>query len=91
MTSKEALEIIASNLLWDKYFKKELEIIEKELEVLEIIKRTKIDLNFVESCENYSDYLMALGCVEEDLEENESIEVLTETEYNLLKEWLELL
>ena len=64
-------------------------LIEKELEVLEIIIKKRVDLDFVESCEDYADYCLAIGCVKEDLEKDEFIRVLTETEFNLIKSALE--
>lgn len=82
MTSKEALEklnfeCIRSNGIDDEYAK-ELKIVERDLEVLEIIKKKNVAIFLIPCCNNARDYSMkTIG-----------FEALTDKEFKLLKEWL---
>ena len=100
MTSKEALEKIDhticlafnenNNALFgkDKYdhidckdideFVDCYDIIEKDLEVLEIIKNKKVNLEYLKCCDIYEQYKTICSYWDE----------ITETEFNLIKEWL---
>lgn len=55
-----------------------LEIIEKELEILEIIKKKKVNIEWLKACDTYEEYLFVCPYGNE----------ITETEFNLIKEWL---
>ena len=82
MTSKEALEklnfeCIRSNGIDDEYAK-ELNIVKKDLEVLEIIKKKSVATFLIPSCNTSYDYSMkTIG-----------FEALTDKEFKLIKEWL---
>lgn len=83
MTSKQALEklnfeCIRSNGIDDEY-SKELKIIEKDLEVLELIKKKNVATFLIPCCNNARDYSMKTS----------GFEALTDKEFKLLKEWLE--
>ena len=66
--------------------KEDVEQVEKELEVLEIIKTKKVDMNHLWSLFEWDDGEMALAEYNKyNVEQYE----LTETEFELLKEWLE--
>ena len=60
-------------------FEKEIDIIEKDLEVLEIIKRKKVAIFVIPLCKNAYDYSMKTS----------GFERLTDKEFRLIKEWLE--
>ena len=84
MTSKEALlELIST--FYDKDLE-EIKIIEKELEVLEIIKKKKVCIYSIQENDNFNDYNWELYFIYH--RENASEMQLTETEFNLIKEWL---
>lgn len=83
MNSKKALEklnfeCIRSNGIDDEY-SKELKIVEKDLEVLEIIKKKNVATFLIPCCNNARDYSMKTS----------GFEALTDKEFKLLKEWLE--
>ena len=94
MTSKQALKNIKSDsecvyvderfeeeiLFAHDYFHQEINVIEKDLEVLEILKKKLVELNRVKT---YTDYRV-YNCYQysPDL-------YLTEKEFNKIKEWLE--
>ena len=83
MTSKKALEklnfeCIRSNGIDDEYAK-ELSIVEKDLEVLELIKKKNVATFLIPCCNNARDYSMKTS----------GFEALTDKEFKLLKEWLE--
>ena len=82
MTSKEALEklnfeCIRSNGIDDEY-SKELKIVERDLEVLEIVKKKNVATFLIPCCNNVRDYSMKTS----------GFEALTDKEFKLLKEWL---
>lgn len=89
MTSKEALEIIKNPFTCCHYGKKHKEaseVIEKDLEVLEILKKKEIAIDELKNC------------IKHDSEDRPALEEynafagdkksLTQEEYMLLKEWL---
>lgn len=82
MTSKEALEIIGEHC--NEYdtarnrYQYEYSLIEKDLEVLDIIKDNEVDIWAIRYCTSLEQY----NC-KEDGRLN-----LNEYEYNLLKEWI---
>jgi hypothetical protein len=57
-------------------------LIKKDLEVLEIIKKKRVNVGLVAICETYKDYCRWF------VEEHKGMQPLTETEFNLIKEWL---
>lgn len=82
MTSKQALEklnfqCIMSNDIDDKCFE-ELKIIEKDLEILEILKRKSVDIHLIK------DIMKDDRKFECYPDEN-----LTQEEFNIIKDWLE--
>ena len=89
MNSKEALQNIRDyhdETVIDNYctyiendFEEELDTIEKDLEVLEIIKRKKVAIFVIPLCKNAYDYSMKTS----------GFERLTDKEFRLIKEWLE--
>lgn len=67
-------------------------IVEKELKALEIIKKKKVNVGcFIECCLSlsYEEYIKQWGNWHEHIFKNISGEVLTQEEFNLLKEALE--
>lgn len=83
MTSKEAvLELICEAKSFNRddgrvcFLRK---IIEKDLEVLEIIKKKNVATFLIPCCNNARDYSMKTS----------GFEALTDKEFKLLKEWLE--
>ena len=88
MTSKEALEDIRdyhNEIVIDNYctytenmFEKELDIIEKDLEVLEILKNKNVDVDLIK---NIMKDDRKFECYPD--------ENLTQEEFNKIKEWLE--
>lgn len=90
MTSKEALEklnfqCIMSNDIDDKWFE-ELKIIEKDLEILEIIKRKGVAIGFIqllikENAGGVNEYNQFIGG-------NKKL-YLSDKEFKLIQEWLE--
>ena len=86
MTSKEALYDL-TELVNDEndYFNKALDlrdVIEKDLEILEIIKNKRIDMELLIKVVIFNDYRIY------NFELGNSTRELTETEFNLIKEWL---
>lgn len=84
MTSKEALKVLYPNKTYTPYYTKSekrnaCKVIEKDLEVLEILKKKLVELNRVKT---YTDYRV-YNCYQysSDL-------YLTEKEFNKIKEWL---
>ena len=66
----------------------QVEIIQKDLEVLDIIKNKEVDIPFIFSCKDYNEYGMRLplrGC---KFSLESSPINLSEYEFKLLKEWL---
>ena len=84
MTSKEALKELKENAQEIcKWELDRLNIIEKDLEVLEILKSNVVSLNMItifETCIGYNDWAK---------EYHRYSSLLTEEEFNKLKEWLE--
>ena len=88
MTSKEALEDLRdyhNEIVIDNYctytenmFEKELDIIEKDLEVLEILKNKNVDVDLIK---NIMKDDRKFECYPD--------ENLTQEEFNKIKEWLE--
>ena len=90
MTSKEALKIIRSyhdEMIYhsdcafieiENIFKQELDIIEKDLEVLEILENKSVDIHLIK------DIMKDDRKFECYPDEN-----LTQEEFNIIKEWLE--
>ena len=80
MTSREALKELKENAQeiceWEL---DRLNIIEKDLEVLEIIKKKNVATFLIPCCNNARDYSMKTS----------GFEALTDKEFKLLKEWLE--
>ena len=87
MTSKEALEQIIFDAKLEKpifsmYYKEFLKPIEKDLEVLEILKSNVVSLNMItifETCEGYNDWAK---------EYHRYSSLLTEEDFKKVKEWL---
>ena len=94
MTSKEAFEEIIKvcNLYHRQIANVDVESIhgypikkiEKDLEVLEIIKTKNVDISLVKNCYGALAYAVYNSHIDE--EKNDK---LTKEEYDLLKEWLE--
>lgn len=84
MNSKEALkELYSYSMLDDDIAKQNVEIIKKELEMLEILKSNVVSLNMItifETCEGYNDWAR---------EYHRYSSLLTKEEFNKIKEWLE--
>ena len=87
MTSKEALkELYSYSMLDDDIAKQNVEIIKKELEVLEIIKKKEVNIGLLKgilhsdlhthTASYYDSYFVA------------NYRHLTQEEFDLLKEWL---
>ena len=85
MTSKEALKLAIRSSLFAKDNDELREIyearekLEKDLEILEIIKRKKVAIFVIPLCKNAYDYSMKTS----------GFERLTDKEFRLVKEWLE--
>ena len=91
MTSKEALEKIkhikignpkGCSILWDEY-EKEISTIEKDLDILEIIKNKRVDVSFLSYARSLDEY----NAFTYHGDENDVI--LAQGEFDLIKEWLE--
>ena len=82
MTSKEALEMIVVDLVpkAKENNKEEIEQVEKDLEMLEILKKKLVELNRVHT---YSDYRV-YNCYQYSPKL-----YLTKKEFDKIKEWLE--
>lgn len=86
----ESLEIIKRKIneiygfdgKWEEV--RELEQIEQDLEVLEIIRKKKVDVNDVYICDRYELYIIYMKNLE-IAEES----ILTLEEFNKVKQWLE--
>ena len=82
MTSKESLNNIKNILREDENvweYNEDIKQIEKDLEVLEIIKKKSVATFLIPSCNTSYDYSMkTIG-----------FEALTDKEFKLIKEWLE--
>ena len=91
MTSKEALQIIRdyhNEIIYsidyvytDNIFEQELDVIEKDLKVLEILKNNEILISYIEQSKSYDDYISKCDCFR-------CLSYITEKEYTLLKERL---
>ena len=96
MKSKEYLKQIATTEVIDctnndkakkriaNIFPVGISVIEKDLEILEIIKTKKVDISLIKNC--YGPFACAVYNSYIDIEKNDE---LTKEEYELLKEWLE--
>ena len=62
----------------------QVDIIQKDLEVLDIIKNKEVDIPFILSCKNYNEYEMRLP-----LRVHQALINLSEYEFNLLSEVLQ--
>lgn len=88
MTSKEALKYIILGTNVDTHrssieeIDEAIETIEKDLEVLEIIKNNEISISYIEQSTSYDDYISKCGCFR-------NLSYTAEEEYTKLKEWLE--
>ena len=83
MNGKEAFKKIRENTcmgIYDEEVARLIPIVEKDLGILEIIKKKKVDLRKVEVVSNVNWYNSYGKFVDNPL---------TETEFNLIKEWLE--
>ena len=84
MTSKESLNNIKNLFIGSPInLTQQFEIIEKDLEVLEILKSNVVSLNMItifETCEGYNDWAR---------EYHRYSSLLTKEEFNKLKEWIE--
>ena len=60
----------------------EVDIIEKDLEILEILKNNEISISYIEQSKSYDDYISKCDCFR-------NLSYITEEEYTKLKEWLE--
>lgn len=80
MTSKEALECIVVDLvpLAKEHNKEEIEQVEKDLEILEILKRKYVDIGKLTWADR-EDY---------NKDESDTDFMLTTEEYQKIKEWL---
>lgn len=82
MTSKEALITLFASYNYNGNYQELIEAretLEKDLEVLEIIKKKNVATFLIRCCNNAHDYSMkTIG-----------FEALTDKEFKLLKEWLE--
>lgn len=92
INSKEALKQIKNHLYailkleapeLIHHYDNKFAIVEKDLEVLEILKEKKVDVGYLlnEECESYGDYNSYQSCRQE--------RILTEDEFSKVKEWLE--
>ena len=93
LTPKQALEEVRTfipNTRQDSILVIEQALVEheKQTQILEVLKKKEVDISYIKSCEDYFDYTMATGLAKEDLQDGEFVYVLTETEFNLIKEWL---
>ena len=80
MNSKEALNNIKNLFIGSPINPtQQFEIIEKDLEVLEIIKKKNVATFLIPCCNNARDYSMKTS----------GFESLTDKEFKLLKEWCE--
>ena len=80
MNSKEALNNIEKLFIGSPINPtRQFEIIKKDLEVLEIIKKKNVATFLIPCCNNARDYSMKTS----------GFEALTDKEFKLLKEWLE--
>ena len=98
MNSKEYLKQIATTEVIDctyndkakkiiaNIFPVGISVIEKDLEVLEIIKTKNVDISLIKNCYCYGLLAYAVYNSYVDIEKNDE---LTKEEYELLKEWLE--
>lgn len=88
-TSKEVLDglhrlcLKGTDMVYWGMVRHMVEQIEKNLDVLEIIKEKKVDVGYLlnEECESYGDYNSYQSCRQE--------RILTEDEFSKVKEWLE--
>lgn len=91
MNSKEALNNIKKTMIIGRHgnidvgnkYNKEILTIERDLEVLEILKSNVVSLNMItifETCEGYNDWAR---------EYHRYSSLLTKEEFNKIKEWLE--
>lgn len=74
----EALDIVKLRLSGNVTNKKMLNIIEKELKALEILRNKKVNLEYLKCCENYEQYKTICSYWNE----------ITSKEFDLLKEVL---
>ena len=82
MTSKDSIENIKNILredenIWE--YNEDIKQIEKDLEVLELIKKKNVATFLIPCCNTARDYSMKTS----------GFEALTDKEFKLLKEWLE--
>lgn len=94
MTSKEALERIKDDIeigyLSTKHSNEKdksnylilLNSIEKDLEILEILKNNEISISYIEQSTSYDDYISKCDCFR-------NLSYIAEEKYTKLKEWLE--
>ena len=92
MTSKEALkELYSYSMLDDDIAKQNVEIIEKDLEVLEILKNKNIEMELLKSCIKLPDGIIRynkIWAVSDNCMIVYKDKYLKYEEFNKLKEWL---
>lgn len=88
MTSKEALKILFDILCEREhtnsehnFWLKQYQTVEKDLDILEIIKNKRVDVSFLSKLKSLDDYNSFIFF--------ENDEILSQSEFNILKEWLE--
>lgn len=87
MTSKKALKRIIVGTNVDTYrssieeIDEAIETIEKDLEVLEILKNNEISISYIEQSTSYDDYISKCDYFR-------NLSYIAEEEYTKLKEWL---
>lgn len=88
LSSKEALKCIILGTNVDTYrssieeIDEAIETIEKDLEILEILKNNEISISYIEQSTSYDDYISKCDCFR-------NLSYIAEEEYTKLKEWLE--
>ena len=79
MTSRQLL----SKLKHDKTFDSQTICnLEKDLEVLKILKNNEVSISYIEQSKSYDDYISSCDYFR-------NLSYITEEEYNKIKEWLE--
>lgn len=67
---------------WHIENKNDFSQIEKDLEILEILKNNEISISYIEQSTSYDDYISKCDCFR-------NLSYIAEEEYTKLKEWLE--
>jgi len=93
---KDIIEILSieNEIMPNSRTDKDIKVIEKDLEILEIIKKKRVDIPLLISSKNAKEYFnkfLEYWFQTKHFNTCESVFVceLTETEFNFIKEWLE--